>query len=64
MTQVSPNEGRTLGTMDWLSRDGQIDWLRAVIDSCSVGAVFGGCLLGKSDIPPNYFGFRQAIFGL
>jgi len=29
--------------LDWLSRDGQIDWSRAVIDSCSVRAVFGGC---------------------
>jgi transposase len=29
--------------LDWLSRDGQIDWSRAVVDSCSVRAVFGGC---------------------
>jgi transposase len=28
--------------LDWLSRDGQIDWSRAVVDSCSVRAVFGG----------------------
>jgi len=28
--------------LDWLSRDGQIDWSCAVIDSCSVRAVFGG----------------------
>jgi transposase len=28
--------------LDYLSRDGQIDWSRAVIDSCSVRAVFGG----------------------
>ena len=27
---------------DRLSRDGQIDWSRAVVDSCSVRAVFGG----------------------
>ena len=27
--------------LDWLSRDGQIDWSRAVLDSCSVRAVFG-----------------------
>jgi hypothetical protein len=26
---------------DWLSRDGQIDWSCAVVDSCSVRAVFG-----------------------
>jgi transposase len=30
-------------SLDWLSRDGQIDWSRAVIDSGSVRAVFGGC---------------------
>jgi len=29
--------------LDWLSRDGQIDWSCAVVDSCSVRAVFGGC---------------------
>jgi len=28
--------------LDWLSRDGQIDRSRAVVDSCSVRAVFGG----------------------
>ena len=27
--------------LDWLSRDGQIDWSRAVVDSCSERAVFG-----------------------
>ena len=28
--------------LDWLSRFGQIDWSRGVVDSCSVRAVFGG----------------------
>ncbi len=28
--------------LNWLSRSGQIDWSRAVVDSCSVRAVFGG----------------------
>jgi transposase len=28
--------------MNWLSRHDQIDWSYAVIDSCSVRAVFGG----------------------
>ena len=28
--------------LNWLSRYGQIDWSRAVMDSCSVRAVFGG----------------------
>lgn len=29
--------------LDWLSRCGQIDWSRVVVDSSSVRAVFGGC---------------------
>src|SRR6266852_4092556 len=33
--------------LNWLSRDGQIDWSRAVVDSCSVRAVFGGRKLGR-----------------
>ncbi len=28
--------------LDWLARYGQIDWSRAVVDSCSIRAVFGG----------------------
>jgi len=28
--------------LDWLSRCGEIHWSRAVVDSCSVRAVFGG----------------------
>jgi transposase len=28
--------------LNWLSRGNQIDWSRAVVDSCSVRAVFGG----------------------
>ena len=28
--------------LNWLSRDGQIGWSRAVVDSCSVRATFGG----------------------
>ena len=28
--------------LDWLSRFGRIDWSRAVVDSCSARAVFGG----------------------
>src|SRR6266702_3460681 len=33
--------------LNWLARDGQIDWSRAVVDSCSVRAVFGGRKLGR-----------------
>ena len=28
--------------LDWLARDDQIDWSRAVVDSCSIRAVCGG----------------------
>jgi hypothetical protein len=28
--------------LNWLSRENQIDWSRAVVDSCSIRAVFGG----------------------
>jgi len=35
--------------LDWLSRDGQIDWSRAVLYSCSVRAVFGAANWAKSD---------------
>ena len=28
--------------LDWLSRYSRIDWSKAVVDSCSVRAVFGG----------------------
>lgn len=31
--------------LDWLGRFNQIDWSRAVLDSCSVRAVFGGSIL-------------------
>ena len=42
------------GLLNWLSRDGRIDWSRAVVDSCSVRAVFGGCKQGRiQPIEPN-----------
>lgn len=34
--------------LNWLSRDGQINWSRAVVDSCSVRAVFGGYKPGRT----------------
>ncbi len=33
--------------LDWLCRFGQIDWSRAVVDSCSVRALFGGRRQGR-----------------
>jgi len=41
--------------LDWLCRFNQIDWSRAVVDSCSVRAVFGGELLfrGRKAAEPD-----------
>ena len=36
------------GLLDWLARGGLIDWSRAIVDSCSVRAVFGGLQTGPS----------------
>ena len=36
--------------LDWLARHDQIDWSRAVVDSCSVRAVYAGDLTGSN--PP------------
>jgi transposase len=32
--------------LNWLARNGDIDWSRAIVDSCSVRAVCGGTLTG------------------
>jgi transposase len=37
--------------LDWLARYGQIDWSRAVLDSCSIRAVLGGSNRSQSDRP-------------
>jgi Tol biopolymer transport system component len=34
--------------LDWLARHDQIDWSRAVVDSCSVRAVYGGTQTGPN----------------
>ena len=34
--------------LNWLARDGDIDWSRAVVDSCSVRAVCGGTQTGPN----------------
>jgi transposase len=43
--------------LDWLARYGQIDWSRAVLDSCSIRAVFGG--FKPVPIPPTERSFRS-----
>jgi len=34
--------------LDWLARDDQIDWSRAIVDSCSIRAVHGGDQIGPN----------------
>jgi transposase len=34
--------------LDWLARSDQLDWSRAVVDSCSIRAVFGGDQTGPN----------------
>jgi transposase len=34
--------------LDWLGRQGQIDWSREFVDSCSVRAVYGGAQTGPN----------------
>jgi hypothetical protein len=34
--------------LDWLARYDQIDWSRAIVDSCSVRAVYGGDQTGPN----------------
>jgi len=34
--------------LDWLARSDQIDWSRAVVDSCSIRAVYGGSQTGPN----------------
>src|SRR6516164_11104747 len=34
--------------LNWLSREGDIDWSRAIVDSCSVRAVYGGSQTGPN----------------
>jgi transposase len=43
--------------LDWLSRCSRIDWSRAIVDSCSVRAVFGGRRPAR--IPPT--GLNSAV---
>ena len=39
---------RLCALLDWLARDDQIDWSRAVVDSCSIRAVYGGDQTGPN----------------
>jgi transposase len=35
-------------SLSWLARDGDIDWSRTIVDSCSVRAVYGGTQTGPN----------------
>jgi transposase len=37
--------------LNWLARYGDIDWSRAIVDSCSVRAVCGGTKTGPNSLP-------------
>ena len=49
--------------LDWLARNDQIDWSRAVVDSCSIRAVHGGDHTGPNPTDRAKRGSkRQLIF--
>jgi len=47
--------------LDWLSRFGQIDWSRAVVDSCSVRAVLGGAQTGPNPTDRAKLGSKRHL---
>jgi transposase len=47
--------------LDWLCRFGQIDWSRAVVDSCSVRAVFGGPQTGPNPTDRAKLGSKRHL---
>ena len=47
--------------LDWLARYGQIDWSRAVLDSCSTRAVFGGLQTGPNPTDRAKLGSKRHL---
>jgi transposase len=47
--------------LDWLARDDQIDWSRAVVDSCSIRAVYGGDQTGPNPTDRAKRGSRRHL---
>ena len=47
--------------LNWLSRYGQIDWSVAVVDSCSVRAVFGGAQTGPNPTDRAKLGSKRHL---
>jgi len=47
--------------LDWLARDGRIDWSRAVVDSSSVRAVLGGAQTGPNPTDRAKLGSKRHL---
>jgi transposase len=47
--------------LDWLTRYEQIDWSRAVMDACSVRAVFGGLQTGPNPTDRSKLGSKRHL---
>lgn len=47
--------------LNWLARGGQIDWSRAVFDSCSVRAIFGGNHTGPNPTDRAKLGSKRHL---
>ena len=47
--------------LNWLARNGDIDWSRAIVDSCSVRAVCGGTLIGPNPTDRAKRGSRRHL---
>jgi transposase len=47
--------------LDWLARGDQIDWSRAVVDSCSVRAVYGGDQTGPNPTDRAKLGSKRHL---
>ena len=46
--------------LDWLARYGCIDWFKAVVDSCSIRAVYGGDQTGPNPADREGLKTREA----
>src|SRR5262249_8663226 len=48
--------------LNWLSSEGDIDWSRAIVDSCSVRAVYGGTQTGPNPTDRAKRGSKRHLF--
>jgi hypothetical protein len=49
--------------LSWLARNGDVDWSRAVVDSCSVRAVRGGTQTGPNPTNRAKRGSKRHLIG-